>query len=105
MKRDEFSRYLDYLAEGLGHADRKAGLKTYCKGLMLPLSRKSVEPLAARMDPLHVSARHQSLLHFVGQSDWSDEAMLDIRSKVVIPLEWQGNIAGNWARRRIAKLR
>lgn len=94
MKRDEFSRYLDYLAEGLGHADRKAGLKTYCKGLMLPLSRKSVEPLAARMDPLRVSARHQSLLHFVGQSDWSDKAMLDRVLAWVQPA--LGAVDGKW---------
>ena len=46
------------LAGGLGHMDRHAGLKGYCAGLMLPLSRKSVEPKAARVDPLHASARH-----------------------------------------------
>jgi len=43
-------------------------------GLMLPLSRKSVEPMAARIDPLRVSARHQALHHFVAASRWSDEA-------------------------------
>ena len=43
----------------------------YCTGLLLPGERKSVEPIAAG-----VAAEHQSLLHFVGQSAWSDEAML-----------------------------
>ena len=47
----EFVRYLAHLAEGLGHADRHAGLTDYCTGLMLPLSRKSVEPMAARVEP------------------------------------------------------
>jgi SRSO17 transposase len=28
---------------------------------MLPIERKSVEPLAAHTDPWHVSAKHQSL--------------------------------------------
>lgn len=28
---------------------------------MLPIERKSVEPLAARTDPLHARSRHQSL--------------------------------------------
>lgn len=77
MKADDFENYLDHLAPALAHADRVSGLKDYCTGLMLPLQRKSVEPLAAHLDPLHVSARHQALLHFVGQSDWSDEALLD----------------------------
>lgn len=77
MKTDDFQAYLNHLAPALAHADRVSGLKDYCTGLMLPLQRKSVEPLAAQIDPLHVSARHQSLLHFVGQSAWSDEALLD----------------------------
>jgi SRSO17 transposase len=38
---------------------------------MLPLSRKSVEPMAARVDPMHVSARHQSRHHFVAKAEWS----------------------------------
>lgn len=48
-----FAEYMNYLAEGLGHADRRAGLESYCTGLMLPLSlslslsRKSVEPMAS----------------------------------------------------------
>lgn len=54
----EFDRYMAHLAEALGHADRHAGLMGYCTGLMLPLSRKSVEPMAARVDPLRASARH-----------------------------------------------
>ena len=67
-----FGQYMEHLAEGLGHRDRRAGLKGYCTGLMLPLARKSVEPMAARVDPLHASARHQSLHHFVAKAEWSD---------------------------------
>jgi SRSO17 transposase len=73
---DEFNHYIAHLSEGLGHADRHAGLSGYCTGLMLPLSRKSVEPMAARVDPLHASARHQALHHFVAKSEWSDAAVL-----------------------------
>jgi SRSO17 transposase len=46
----EFDQYTAHLSEGLGHADRHAGLSGNCTGLMLPLSRKSVEPMAARVD-------------------------------------------------------
>lgn len=43
----EFEHYLEYLCEVLGRVDRGAGFKNYCSGLMLPISHKSVEPLAA----------------------------------------------------------
>ncbi|MFM9428643.1 SRSO17 transposase [Variovorax sp. GrIS 2.14] len=49
-----FDRYLEHVIEGLGHADRRAGLRGYCTGLMLPLSRKSVEPMASRVDEVLV---------------------------------------------------
>src|SRR6202790_3046877 len=69
--------YLEHLCAALGHADRRVSLKDYCKGLMLPIARKSVEPLAAHTDPLHVGAKHQSLHHFVAKSTWSDSAILE----------------------------
>lgn len=72
----EFNHYIAHLSEALGHADRHAGLSGYCTGLMLPLSRKSVEPMAARVDPLHASARHQALHHFVARSEWSDTTVM-----------------------------
>lgn len=87
---DDLQRYLDHLCEALGHQDRNTGLKDYCKGLMLQIERKSVEPLAAHIDPLHVQAKHQSLHHFVAKSEWSDVAVLDrVRSWVqpVLKLE------------------
>jgi SRSO17 transposase len=76
---------MEHLAAGLGHMDRHAGLKGYCTGLMLPLSRKSVEPMAARVDPLHASARHQSLHHFVAKAEWSDEELLRRVCQWVVP--------------------
>jgi SRSO17 transposase len=82
---ERFMEYMEHLAEGLGHADRHAGLKDYCTGLMLPLARKSVEPMAAGVDPLHASARHQALHHFVAKADWSDEEMLRRVSQWVVP--------------------
>ena len=81
----EFERYMAHLAQGLGHADRHAGLSGYCTGLMLPLSRKSVEPMAARVDPLHASARHQALHHFVAKAQWNDETLLRLVAQWVVP--------------------
>ncbi|MGP9645327.1 MULTISPECIES: transposase, partial [unclassified Halomonas] len=51
---DRFETYLDELAPRLGHADRVKGFQNYCRGLMLPLERKSVEPIAASVDPGNV---------------------------------------------------
>jgi SRSO17 transposase len=82
---ERFDRYMNHLSEGLGHLDRHAGLKGYCTGLMLPLARKSVEPMAARVDPLHASARHQSLHHFVAKAEWSDGEMLRRVCQWVVP--------------------
>jgi SRSO17 transposase len=81
----EFERYMAHLSEGLGHADRHAGLRGYCTGLMSPLARKSVEPMAAQVDPLHARSRHQSLHHFVADANWSDEQMLLRVCQWVVP--------------------
>ena len=82
---ERFDRYMNHLSEGLGHLDRHAGLKGYCTGLMLPLARKSVEPMAARVDPMHASARHQALHHFVANAEWSDREMLRRVCQWVVP--------------------
>jgi SRSO17 transposase len=81
----DFERYLKHLGEGLGHADRQAGLRGYCTGLMSPLKRKSVEPMAAHVAPSSTRARHQSLHHFVADSAWSDEEMLLRVAQWVVP--------------------
>lgn len=90
----EFEQYMAHLSEGLGHADRHAGLRGYCTGLMSPLSRKSVEPMAAHVDPLKVRSRHQSLHHFVADANWSDEQMLLRVCQWVVPLMDFGD--GGW---------
>ncbi len=73
---------------------RCSGLTGYCTGLMLPLSRKSVEPIAARIDPLHASAKHQSLHHFVAKAQWSDQELLRRVAQWVVPL--MDFSAGGW---------
>src|SRR3989338_83271 len=73
---NELESYTEHLSQALGHTDRHKGLADYCRGLMLPIERKSVEPMAAHVDPRQVSAKHQSLHHFVAKSDWSDDLVL-----------------------------
>src|SRR5450755_3176571 len=88
-----FADYVENLATVLGHADRVEPLKDYCAGLLLPVERKSVEPMAAIVAPERTAAKHQSLLHFVGQAAWSDEAMLaKVRGVVQPSIEARGKI-------------
>ena len=71
-------------ARAVGHQDRHEPLRAYLTGLCLPIERKSIEPLAARVDPLHVSARHQSLHHFVTQAPWEDADLLRVAPPEVL---------------------
>src|ERR687898_1987961 len=88
-----FAAYVEHLASVLGHADRAAPLKAYCTGLILPGARKSIEPIAARVEPGRVQAAHQSLHHFVAKADWSDEALLAVvRTEVLPQIERHGPI-------------
>src|SRR6516164_11107339 len=66
-----FASYVERLAADLGHADRRTPFRSYCTGLILPGERKSVEPIAARVEPRRVQGAHQSLHHFVANADWS----------------------------------
>ena len=89
-----FEEYIEDLVGALGHADRDAPFRQYTTGLLLPLDRKSVEPMAARVDPGRVSAAHQSLHHFVAKADWSDQALLAaVRAKVFPLIERHGPIS------------
>src|SRR5215213_1473553 len=81
-----FAAYVESLAGALGHADRVAPLRAYCTGLILPGERKSVEPMAARVDPGRGQAAHQSLHHFVAKAEWSDQALLAVVRAEALPV-------------------
>jgi SRSO17 transposase len=82
---ERFEQYIELLTEVLGHADRAEPLHAYMTGLMLPGDRKSVEPMAARIDPRHVRQKHQSMHHFVADAPWSDEAVLETARSYALP--------------------
>lgn len=52
--RVDFDAYVEALIGVIGHADRAEPLRDYCLGLMMPVARKSVEPLAAITAPARV---------------------------------------------------
>jgi SRSO17 transposase len=85
--------YLDAITGGLGHTSRAASAQTYCTGLLLPGERKSIEPMAARLDPAHVQAKHQSLHHVVAEAEWDDAALLAaVRAEVLPAIERHGPV-------------
>jgi SRSO17 transposase len=70
-------------------------LKSYCKGLLLPGERKSVEPMAARLAPdvSKVDQLRQSLHHLVAAAPWSDESVLkQVRDYALPAMEKQGAV-------------
>jgi SRSO17 transposase len=82
--QERFRAYAADLASVLGHADRVRPFEDYCVGLLSTEGRKSVEPLAATTAPERTAAQHQSLLHFVAQAPWSDQALLTrVRERVL----------------------
>lgn len=80
-----FQRYCDKIVNTLMHADREEPARWYIKGLMLPGERKSVEPMAARVQPNNVRSAHQSMHHLVADAPWSDGAMLSAVAEAVLP--------------------
>ena len=83
-QQQRFAAYLDSLARAAKHADRSEPLKAYCRGLLLPIERKCVEPMAARLAPHNVRRTHQSLHHLVADSPWDDDALLAaVRGRVL----------------------
>lgn len=83
-REQRFREYVNQLAQALGHRDRHEPLHAYLTGLCLSGERKSIEPMAARIDPRHVQARHQSMHHLVANAPWDDAAVLRIARDVVL---------------------
>jgi SRSO17 transposase len=88
-----FAAYLEAIMAGLGNVRRAASARAYCTGLLLPGERKSVEPMAARIEPARVQAKHQSLHHVVAKAAWDDAALLRaVREQVLPAIERHGPV-------------
>ncbi len=80
-----FDRYCDRIVNALAPADRERPARWYIQGLMLPGRRKSIEPMAARVQPDKVGSAHQCMHHLVADGLWRDEAVLSAVSERVLP--------------------
>jgi len=84
-QQERFATYLDQVTQVAGHTDRVVPMQNYTKGVLLPIERKSVEPMAARLAPDNVRQMHQSLHHIVAQAAWSDTGLLSQVRSLVLP--------------------
>ncbi len=76
------------------HRDRHQPLKDYCRGLLLDVERKSIEPMAARLHPDRVQAARQSMHHLVAKATWSSEDLLaEVRRYVLARMQRRGPVA------------
>jgi SRSO17 transposase len=77
--------YLGELTTVVGHANRVRPLMDYCAGLLVTEGRRNAETMAVATKPACVPAQHQSLMHIVADSEWSDEPMLAKVRELVVP--------------------
>ncbi len=93
LSEARFQSYISHLCDVIGHRDRHEPLKSYIMGLCLPGERKSIEPMAARLDPRHVSSLHQSMHHLISRSPWNDRAIIRVtRQTVLDQMERHGGV-------------
>jgi SRSO17 transposase len=69
--------YFGKIENHLPRREQRESFATYFFGILSDGERKSVEPIAARAcgDPQGTARSHDRLLHFLGQSPWSDRAV------------------------------
>jgi len=56
---------MTHIGRALGSLPQRKRFAEYALGLLLPGERKSMEPIAARIDPEHARARFKTFQHFV----------------------------------------
>ena len=69
--RKALGSFVESFAEEFGRSERRYWCKKYLEGLLAEGERKSIEPMAKR-----VEGDDQALQQFVNQSPWEHEAVL-----------------------------
>lgn len=64
--QQEFQAWLQPFLDALGHKARRKWAPMYLRGLLAPLERKSVQPMAQQLAP----SEGEQLHHFVATSGW-----------------------------------
>ena len=91
-----FQDYLEDLGAVVGNDARRRGLSDYMTGLLLPGERKSMEPIAERLESGNVSRRHQSIQHFVSEASWKDGPVRERVLGRVVPVMQKRGAIEHW---------
>jgi SRSO17 transposase len=77
--RRALGRFMEELTPEMGRRDRRQWAVRYVRGLLLDGQRKSVEPMAKRLQAIDGSRRdyEQSLQQFLSQSPWEERPVRD----------------------------
>lgn len=84
-REQRFDQYVALLSDAVDRADRAEPLRHYCTGLLLPIERKSIEPIAAQVAPDHTAAKHQSLQQFIADAPWREAPVLGAARNYALP--------------------
>jgi SRSO17 transposase len=77
--RRDLTLFLDDVVGTLGNSRRRRWCETYVRGVLLDGHRKSIEPMAARLQSIEQGKEdyEQALQQFINQSPWDEQAGLD----------------------------
>ena len=85
MRLDEFARLVAEKLRESGWLGSLASLLGYLLGVLLPGERKSMEPMAERLDPQHTQAKHAALQWFITDSEWDYRIVLRTSREYGLP--------------------
>jgi SRSO17 transposase len=91
-----FQEYVEDLGAVVGNDARRRGLSDYMTGLLLPGERKSMEPIAERLESGNVSRRHQAIQHFVSEASWKDGPVRERVLGRVVPVMQKRGAIEHW---------
>jgi SRSO17 transposase len=77
--RKDLTTFLDAVVGTLGHPRRRRWCDVYVRGLLLDGHRKSIEPMARRLQTIEQGTEdyEQALQQFINQSPWDEQQLLD----------------------------
>jgi SRSO17 transposase len=78
---EEFPEFMEPLIAVLGRSERREGAALYVQGLLMPGERKSVEPMAERLD-----VDSQKLQQFIADSPWEEQQVWESIRREVVPV-------------------
>lgn len=84
--RKELSGFLGQLTQSMGRIDRRRWAETYVRGLLLDGQRKSIQPMAERLEAIDRDGRdyEQALQQLVNQSPWETSPVQEALAAFVV---------------------